>query len=213
MCAEGDVNTHLTGSSRLLNSESQFAARGGLGEAASWVVLRQDLYVCLTKSLPLRINLDSYRNSQAFVDTSDHSIANRAVYVCGRVVRYAMDPNSHLDADEWEALDREAKQWHQATPWRFLSSDSTAIGNESDSAFPTLWMPRRVQGRFLQWGWISDGLTRRQFSVISITILRGSSSTSSTQSCGSRASRPFVIEPLRRYVTRCCLRACRGQAK
>ncbi|KAH6896536.1 hypothetical protein B0T10DRAFT_525993 [Thelonectria olida] len=142
---EGDVNTHLTGSSRLLNSESEFAARGGLGEAASWVVLRQDLYVCLTKSLPLRISLDSYRNSQAFIDASDHSIANRAVFICGRVVAYAMGPNSSLDADVWDELDREMKRWHESTPWRFLSSDSTAIGNESDSAFPTLWMPRRVQ--------------------------------------------------------------------
>ncbi|KAK7432225.1 hypothetical protein QQZ08_001170 [Neonectria magnoliae] len=145
---EGDVNTHLTGSSRLLNSGSRFIDRG-LGEAASWVVLRQDLYVCLTRSLPLRINLDSYRNSSSFVDTCDHSLANRAVFICGRVVAYAMGPATNLDPDLWEELDQDMKNWHQSTPWRFLAytAESSPARGDTDSAFPTLWMPRRVQGR------------------------------------------------------------------
>lgn len=147
---EGDVNTHLTGSSRLLNSESRFIARGGLGEAASWVVLRQDLYVCLTRSLPLRISLDGYRHSSAFIDTNDHALANRAVFICGRAVMYAMGPDSTLDPDVWDELDRDMKNWFQSTPWRFLShtAEPSAINNDTDTAFPTLWMPRRVQGRF-----------------------------------------------------------------
>ncbi|KAK7397753.1 hypothetical protein QQX98_012880 [Neonectria punicea] len=146
---EGDVNTHLTGSSRLLNSGSRFIDRG-LGEAASWVVLRQDLYVCLTRSLPLRINLDSYRNSSSFVETCDHSLANRAVFICGRVVAYAMGPVTNLDPDLWEELDQDMKNWHQSTPWRFLAytAESSPVRGDTDSAFPTLWMPRRVQGRF-----------------------------------------------------------------
>ncbi|KAI5458694.1 hypothetical protein BGZ63DRAFT_474322 [Mariannaea sp. PMI_226] len=148
---EGDVNTHLTGSSKLLNSESRFVAQGGLGEAASWVVLRQDQYVCLTKSLPLRINLDSYENSQAFIDSTDHSLANRAVFICGRVIAYAMNQSLRLDPDVWEELDQETKRWHKLCPWRFLSSESAATGNQSDSsAFPTLWMPRKVQVLGLQ---------------------------------------------------------------
>ncbi|KAH7002383.1 hypothetical protein EDB80DRAFT_720506 [Ilyonectria destructans] len=144
---EGDVNTHLTGSSRLLNSESRFIARGGLGEAASWVVLRQDLYVCLTRSLPLRISLDGYRHSSAFIDTNDHALANRAVFICGRAVMYAMGPDSTLDPNVWDELDRDMKNWFQSTPWRFLShtAEPSAINNDTDTAFPTLWMPRRVQ--------------------------------------------------------------------
>ncbi|KAH7143576.1 hypothetical protein EDB81DRAFT_795933 [Dactylonectria macrodidyma] len=144
---EGDVNTHLIGSSRLLNSESHFTARGGLGEAACWVVLRQDLYVCLTRSLPLRIGLDAFRHSSSFIDTSDHALANRAVFICCRVVLYALAPDTPLDPDLWDELDRDMKSWYASTPWRFLShtSDASAINNENDTAFPILWMPRRVQ--------------------------------------------------------------------
>ncbi|KAM6527625.1 hypothetical protein FALCPG4_008679 [Fusarium falciforme] len=142
-----DGSTHLTGSSRLLNSEFRFAAQGGLGEAASWVVLRQDMYVSLTRSRPLRTNMDSYRDSQSFVDTCDESLANRVVFICGRVLAYAFGPESRLDPVLWAELGEDLRRWYEATPWKVLSwsPDSPAREGGEKSVFPTLWMARHIQ--------------------------------------------------------------------
>ncbi|KAM5357389.1 hypothetical protein ACJZ2D_016313 [Fusarium nematophilum] len=104
-----DGGAHLTGSSRLLNSEFRFAAQGGLGEAASWVVLRQDM------------------DSQSFVDTSDESLANRVVFICGRVLAYAFGPDSRLDPALWVQLGEDLRGWYEATPWKVLSCAPEAV--------------------------------------------------------------------------------------
>ncbi|KAF4467824.1 Zn 2cys6 transcription factor, partial [Fusarium albosuccineum] len=136
-----------TGSSRLLNSEFRFAAQGGLEEAASWVVLRQDMYVSLTRSRPLRTNMDSYRDSQSFVDTCDESLANRVVFICGRVLAYAFGPESRLDPVLWVELGEDLRRWYETTPWKVLSfsPDSPAREGGEPSVFPTLWMARHIQ--------------------------------------------------------------------
>ncbi|KAM5345983.1 hypothetical protein ACJ41O_011844 [Fusarium nematophilum] len=141
---DADGGAHLTGSSRLLNSEFRFAAQGGLGEAASWVVLRQDMYVSLTRSRPLRTNMDSYRDSQSFVDTSDESLANRVVFICGRVLAYAFGPDSRLDPALWVQLGEDLRGWYEATPWKVLSCAPEAVPGRQ-SVFPTLWMARHIQ--------------------------------------------------------------------
>lgn len=53
---ESDTGTHLLGSAKFIALASSFATQGGLGEAASWVVLRQNLYVSLAMSTPLRLD-------------------------------------------------------------------------------------------------------------------------------------------------------------
>ncbi|KAK3196684.1 hypothetical protein K4F52_000028 [Lecanicillium sp. MT-2017a] len=94
--SDSDTGTHLLGSSRFLTLASSFANQGGLGEAASWIVLRQNLYVSLAKSSPLRMDLAHYRNSSSYLGSNDESFANRAVLTCAEVNSAASDLRSLL---------------------------------------------------------------------------------------------------------------------
>ncbi|KAI0599456.1 hypothetical protein F4775DRAFT_127590 [Biscogniauxia sp. FL1348] len=141
-----DSATHLSGSSLLLNSISDLATGGGLGEAASWIVLRQDIYVSLKTSKPLSIQLDSYRGSASFARDDAGSIANQAVFLCGRALRYAFRPSARLDVREWEQLSEDVEKWYESKPRDFRSyymeDPMTMDPAARSSAFPTLWMSR-----------------------------------------------------------------------
>lgn len=169
------MGTHLYGSTRLLNTASSLVATGGLGEAVSWVVLRQDIYVSLTKSQPLCIRLDHYKQSSSFVNNDAESLANRAVFLCGEVLAYAFGSATappSLDIEEWERLQADADSWHMSRPvdstpyWvdgvrggrgRDVGSDAAnpGSGSSSSSAFPVVWMARpahgECQGTYLTW--------------------------------------------------------------
>ncbi|RSL58984.1 hypothetical protein CEP54_007457, partial [Fusarium duplospermum] len=110
---EVDAGIHLQGGSRLLNDVSNFAARGGLGEAASWIVLRQDLHVSLIKSEPMRVNLSSYEQAKSLEHPNDETITNRAVLLCCQVLAAAF---GGLDANTWTRLNDEVTQWHESLP-------------------------------------------------------------------------------------------------
>lgn len=136
----------------MLNTASTFAAQGGLGEAASWIVLRQDIYVSLTQWKPLRISLESYKSSSAFTDTHDASWANRAIFLCGQVLDYALHADSQLDTQIWTSLHENLLHWHESVPWRrigpyFLESPTVAV--EDDPIFPDLWMTQSTHGKVL----------------------------------------------------------------
>ncbi|KAJ2897484.1 hypothetical protein MKZ38_004651 [Zalerion maritima] len=138
--------THLSGSSRLLNSSaSSLVAKGGLGEAASWIVLRQDIYLSLTKSQPLSISLENYKHSSSFTGMDAESTANRIVFLCGRILAYTFRPDYCLDFDGWDALNHEVDAWHASKPWHSSpywveSPGKEPIDGERSSAFPAAWL-------------------------------------------------------------------------
>ncbi|KAJ6443600.1 alpha methylacyl- racemase protein [Purpureocillium lavendulum] len=100
--------THLLGSAKILDAASSFAAQGGLGEAASWIVLRQNLYVSLANGAPIKMDLAHYRNSSAFLEADDGSIANRAVLLCSQVLACTMCSARQPTLEEWADLHDEA---------------------------------------------------------------------------------------------------------
>ncbi|KAI8712523.1 hypothetical protein NCS52_01350700 [Fusarium sp. LHS14.1] len=144
---EVDAGIHPQGGSRLLNDVSNFAARGGLGEAASWIVLRQDLHVSLIKSEPMRVNLSSYEHSKSFEDPADETITNRAVLLCCRVLTAAF---GGLDTNSWARLSDEIAQWHDDLPAHYRPHYcSTGIpDSKTGSVFPVVWLthPAHVLG-------------------------------------------------------------------
>ena len=85
--SDDDRMTHLLGSSRLVNTINEVAASGGLGEAAAWVALRQNIYVCLTINAPLNLDLDCYKASTSFIGVTDHAWVNKIVYVFAEILR------------------------------------------------------------------------------------------------------------------------------
>jgi hypothetical protein len=143
-----DEGTHLLGSVRLLNTASTFAAAGGLGEAASWVALRQHIYLTLTRKQPFGIQLDKYRQSRSFYDQDAESLANRAVFLCGQTLEYAFGSDTRpaaLDPDEWTQLTKAADEWYESRPsdscpfWTNGRGDSIS---SDEPAFPTIWIAR-----------------------------------------------------------------------
>ncbi|KAI1735525.1 hypothetical protein F4680DRAFT_301207 [Xylaria scruposa] len=143
-----DTGTHLFGSARLLNTAAGFAAAGGLGEAASWIVLRQSIYISFTRSQPLCINLDNYRRSRAFTSVDAESLANRAVFLCAQVLTFAFGtgesvPEWHVD--EWDNLHDELEEWYKSRPSELCAYwvDMPRPGERGAfPAFPTAWMAR-----------------------------------------------------------------------
>lgn len=111
--------THLLGSSRLVNSINEVAARGGLGEAAAWVALRQNIYVCLTINAPLNLDLDSYKASTSFIGLTDHAWVNRIVYGFAEILRYSCQPAESLTSEAWLDLRRATEDWFQTKPDTF----------------------------------------------------------------------------------------------
>lgn len=139
--SDSDTGTHLHGSSGVLDSMSSFASKGGLGEAASWIVLREDIYFSMTRSQPLYLHLDNYKNSSSFDTTDAESIANRAVLLFAKVLMYAFHPGQHLSIDSWNRLDEEVESWYESRPWHStpLWVDAPRPGV---SAFPAIWLTR-----------------------------------------------------------------------
>ncbi|POR35599.1 Uncharacterized protein TPAR_04205 [Tolypocladium paradoxum] len=105
--ADVDPGTHLLGSARILSLASSFAAQGGLGEAASWIVLRQNLYVSLANCAPIRMDLAHFRSSSSFLGSDDGSFANRAVLLCSQVLACTMCSERDPTLAEWMELNDE----------------------------------------------------------------------------------------------------------
>ncbi|KAF4811134.1 Quinate permease [Colletotrichum siamense] len=147
---DSDFGVHLSGSSKLLNSMFSLASKGGLGEAASWIVLRQDYWVALVKSQPMSINLDSYKGSSSFVRTEPECLANRAVFLCAQAIAYAFQPAAIRDLDRWNKLNQELGNWLISNPWHAdpLWVEPPHTNSANGSAFPTIWMthPAHVVG-------------------------------------------------------------------
>ncbi|GKT52946.1 hypothetical protein ColTof3_00285 [Colletotrichum tofieldiae] len=145
-----DFGVHLSGSSKLLNSMFSLASKGGLGEAASWIVLRQDYWVALVKSQPLSINLDSYKGSSSFIRSEPECLANRAVFLCAQACAYAFQPTAIRDLDRWNNLNQELANWLISNPWHAdpLWVEPPHQTSANGSAFPTVWMTHPAHGGF-----------------------------------------------------------------
>ncbi|KFZ24404.1 hypothetical protein V502_01122 [Pseudogymnoascus sp. VKM F-4520 (FW-2644)] len=135
-----DEKCHLLGQSRLLNSMAKFSHCGGLGEAASWVSLRQDIYISMISKQPISIDLKIYEKSQSFEKKDDGSWANVMVYLFARVLALAFSPNNEHLHDEWQYLDRSIEEWNASKPKTFspMSLHRPALSN--DRTFREIWM-------------------------------------------------------------------------
>ncbi|KAG5656759.1 hypothetical protein KAF25_010312 [Fusarium avenaceum] len=103
MC-DVDTGTHLAGSARLWNDIPDFIAQGGLSEAASWIMLRQNLHISLIKHEPMQVDLNKYRRSRSFINTTDEDFANRVILLCCQVLATSFDPGAQPDYATWAQL-------------------------------------------------------------------------------------------------------------
>lgn len=152
---EDDEQCHHFGTARILNSISSFAADGGLRESASWVSLRQHIYISLTKQQPFNLSLENYKHSCVFREFDDEAWANRIVYQFALILQHVFedaDQVNTLSREKWNELNAETDEWYRTKPWSFapLYFDPTA-GDSFDGSWPTLPTPQGVVAIGLQY--------------------------------------------------------------
>lgn len=143
----------MFGTTRILNSIASFAADGGLREAASWVSLRQHIYISLTSQHPLTINLTNYRHSNVFHVSDDESWANRIIFTFATILTFVFRENGEqLSLQQWTELDAEVTQWEVSKPWHFaplfVESPGVSALERNATQWPELYVcnPAQVVG-------------------------------------------------------------------
>ncbi|KAJ5753362.1 uncharacterized protein N7511_007515 [Penicillium nucicola] len=130
-----DHQFHLTGTTHILNTVSTFGSSGGLGEAAAWLCLRQDIYISLTTQRPLRTNLQSFYDSGVFQRNDDFAWSSRMVFLLAKVLQSAF-----TDCGTAHGIRAEIDEWYSTKPYTFAPVRSIPRGPEPDRRLPTLWM-------------------------------------------------------------------------
>ncbi|KAG5750122.1 hypothetical protein H9Q70_007209 [Fusarium xylarioides] len=142
---------HLSGTQNLLNHEviARFVMQGGLAEAASWVHLRQAIYVYVVRREPLEICLENFERSTVFRRSDDSAYANRAVYNFAKLMRLFL-PMESPDGDigKWEAAEREIQEWYDARPVSFKPIFHKPADISSDRPFPVICFAATVPGEY-----------------------------------------------------------------
>ncbi|EWG47703.1 hypothetical protein FVEG_07755 [Fusarium verticillioides 7600] len=135
-----DMEMHLTGTSRIVNSMSEFDFNGGLGEAAAWLCLRQDIYVSLTRLRPLRSNLENYLQSDIFRRTDDAAYANKMVFLLARSLSSIYPSDSSISNESLESIRLEVDSWFDSKPAAFNPILETARNKDEGKLLPTIWV-------------------------------------------------------------------------
>ncbi|PYH91268.1 hypothetical protein BO71DRAFT_359836 [Aspergillus ellipticus CBS 707.79] len=133
-----DNQFHLTGATHIMNTLSSFGSSGGLGEAAAWLCLREDIHVSLISQKPLRTNLQSFHQSDIFVRNDDFSWASRMVFLLAKVLRSAF--NQVSESTELQNIAREVEEWNASKPPSFEPLRALPRGKELSRRFPEVWM-------------------------------------------------------------------------
>ncbi|KAF5542812.1 hypothetical protein FPHYL_11435 [Fusarium phyllophilum] len=135
-----DMEMHLTGTSRIVNSMSEFDFNGGLGEAAAWLCLRQDIYVSLTRLRPLRSNLENYLQSDIFRRTDDASYANRMVFLLARSLSSIYPSDSSISNESLENIRLEVDGWFDSKPAAFNPILESVRNKDEGRLLPIIWV-------------------------------------------------------------------------
>ncbi|KAI1505641.1 hypothetical protein F5X99DRAFT_415737 [Biscogniauxia marginata] len=144
---------HLSGAQNLLNHDAvaRFVTEGGLAEAASWVHLRQAIYVFLICQTPVEMCLDNFRRSTAFRNNDDSARANRMVYHFAKTLQLFFNEEKTAGKDDeaaeqekWDGLDQDILRWYEGKPISFEPIYEVDADVENGRPFPSIWMVATV---------------------------------------------------------------------
>ncbi|RFU30443.1 hypothetical protein B7463_g5911, partial [Scytalidium lignicola] len=135
-----DSRCHLIGTTKLLNSISTFGSSGGLGEAAAWLCLRQDIYVSLVSQQPLRMHLENFHNSKTFRNNDDVSWANKMVFLLAKILSYAFSIDQEYNTTHLHEVSYEVDEWSRLKPPTFNPIRFLPQNKQDKRAFPEIWL-------------------------------------------------------------------------
>lgn len=121
---------------------SAFGSSGGLGEAAAWLCLRQDIYVSLTTQQPLRTDLQNFLDSDVFGRDDDFAWSSRMVFLLAKSLQGAFSNHSIS-----KSIDEEVQEWYTMKPHTFEPIRVVPRGAEANRRFPAIWMLLPVHGK------------------------------------------------------------------
>ena len=154
MVSVDDNRCHLLGSIRLLNLITSFSSSGGLGEAASWVILRQVIYISLVSKEPMSIRLENYKQSHSFLKQDDYSWTNIMVLLFAKVLLVAFMPQDDISIEDWVELEAAIEEWNVSKPETFNLLSLREGAPSKETPFPEIWMLNASHGNFCSLGMI-----------------------------------------------------------
>ncbi|RHZ60643.1 hypothetical protein CDV55_101081 [Aspergillus turcosus] len=121
---------------------SSFGSSGGLGEAAAWLCLREDMYISLTSQSPLRTNLDSFERSDVFSRTDDFAWSSRMVFLLARILSCAFNAENRTRRSHasLKGLEKEVDDWNASKPRTFQPVHFVPREKDFNRRFPSIWM-------------------------------------------------------------------------
>lgn len=141
---------HLTGTSVFANAQLEFRTWGGLGHAAFWVFVRQDIYMSLLSQRPLKVDLAGWEERLSFDlgfnATTDCTWANRMIWIVAEIVSFCF--GDQLSYSNWEAARIKTERWNLARPKSFdpvLYIDRDELAKRY---FPEIRLGHPWHGRF-----------------------------------------------------------------
>ncbi|KAK4542336.1 hypothetical protein LTR36_006792 [Oleoguttula mirabilis] len=135
---EHDNRFHLTGISGILNMVPDFAAAGGLGEAAAWLCLREDIYVSLTSQTCVNIRLEKFQDAVAILRADDYTWANKMVLNLATLLNRAFSECS--SREDLLASEAEIEDWDQRKPATYRPIHVMPKSHREGRRFPEVWM-------------------------------------------------------------------------
>lgn len=135
-----DKELHLTGTSRIVNSMSVFDFNGGLGEAAAWLCLREDIYISLTKQRPLKTDLETFLQSNVFRKGDDAAYANRMVFLLAKALGCAFSANEQCSTQSLESIRAEVDAWFDSKPAAFNPIHEERRSRPDGRLLPEIWV-------------------------------------------------------------------------
>lgn len=142
-----DLQFHLTGTRRIMNSMRDFDFTPGLRESSAWLCLRQDIYISLVNHTPLQTQLTAFLQSDCFRRTDDFAYATKMVYWLAQVAACAVvDPLSSTPP-RLEEIAKQIDDWFRMKPPTFNPIKHKPRDQSAGRVFPEIWMLLPCHGK------------------------------------------------------------------
>ena len=139
---------HLTGTSVFANAQLEFQTWGGLGHAAFWVFVRQDIYMSLLSQSPLKVDLKVWEERLSFDlgfdETSDCTWANRMVWIVAEIIGFCFGDKT---SSRWEDPRIKTERWNASRPKSFDPIFSESRDPNCGRYFPEIRLGHPWHGR------------------------------------------------------------------
>lgn len=144
-----DRELHLRANTSIVNSMTHYDFNGGLGEAAAWLCLREDICVSLVKQCPLRSGLDKFLQSDVFRRRDDAAYASRMIFILAKLLSCVFSDLAQEIPRHLKDIEDEVDSWFRHKPPGFDPIRDLSPSCADGRPLPEIWMLLPFQGTYL----------------------------------------------------------------